>query len=215
MISENLLIFDLDGTLFCTESVTVPAVEEMCLAAGVPCPSADMICRFFGKPAADFHRWIQTVLPVEFISLLDEREIELIKKRGRLYPGVRQVMEQMHLKGFTMIICSNGTPRYVHEVVSATHIQSCFEALLMPQIIADTKSSMIRNYLSMHRYERVFIIGDRVEDVQAGIDNGIPVIGVLYGYGRGNELAGAAAIIDSISELPDRIDSFCQQPIGI
>ena len=47
------------------------------------------------------------------------------------------------------------------------------------------------------------MVGDRKHDVIGAAENGIPCIGVLYGYGLREELmeAGAAAIAADLSEL--------------
>ena len=47
------------------------------------------------------------------------------------------------------------------------------------------------------------MVGDRENDVRGARENGLPCIGVLYGYGSREELteAGAAKIADTVEEL--------------
>ena len=47
------------------------------------------------------------------------------------------------------------------------------------------------------------MVGDRRHDIEGGRENGLPAVGVTYGYGGRPELeaAGAAAIADSPAEL--------------
>ena len=47
------LIFDLDGTLFQAESVTVPAVQDTFLDAGLEVPRLELILDFIGLPMSD------------------------------------------------------------------------------------------------------------------------------------------------------------------
>ncbi len=51
---------------------------------------------------------------------------------------------------------------------------------------------------------RILMVGDRFHDVEGAKENGLPCIGVLYGYGSREELeqAGAAAICPDVRDLP-------------
>ena len=50
---------------------------------------------------------------------------------------------------------------------------------------------------------KAVMVGDRENDVRGARENGLPCIGVLYGYGSREELteAGAAKIADTVEEL--------------
>ena len=51
------------------------------------------------------------------------------------------------------------------------------------------------------------MVGDRAYDVKGALENGIPCIGVLYGYGSAEELeaAGAAALAAAPKDLADAV----------
>ena len=66
------LIFDLDGTLFVTDTVTVPAVQSSLRERNLPAPSRQEICSTFGRPAREFHAWLRTLCPEEGAQALLE-----------------------------------------------------------------------------------------------------------------------------------------------
>jgi phosphoglycolate phosphatase len=55
---------------------------------------------------------------------------------------------------------------------------------------------------------RAIMIGDRTLDIIGAANNGIPAIGVLYGYGGREELtsAGAKHLVTSPAEIPGYIN---------
>ena len=53
-----VLIFDLDGTLFHTETVIVPAVREAFALHGLAPPPDDEICSLIGRTWAEYEPWL-------------------------------------------------------------------------------------------------------------------------------------------------------------
>ncbi|MCD7715334.1 MAG: HAD hydrolase-like protein [Lachnospiraceae bacterium] len=55
--------------------------------------------------------------------------------------------------------------------------------------------------------DHILMVGDRSHDVAGAKENGLPCVGVLYGYGSREELeeAEAAAICTTVEDLPDVI----------
>ena len=58
-----ILIFDLDGTLFHTETVTVGAAREAFAAHGLAPPTDAEICSFIGRTSAEYNAWLRTLCP--------------------------------------------------------------------------------------------------------------------------------------------------------
>ena len=56
----------------------------------------------------------------------------------------------------------------------------------------------------------VMMVGDRKHDVIGAKENGIPCVGVLFGYGSREELleAGADALVESVKELGEVLSEF-------
>jgi len=60
-LRSALLIFDLDGTLFQTESATVPAVQHTFRDTGLEVQSTELILDFIGSPMSELAKWVQSV----------------------------------------------------------------------------------------------------------------------------------------------------------
>ena len=71
----------------------------------------------------------------------------------------------------------------------------------------EAKGDVIRHLLREHDLppERSVMVGDRSHDVAGARENGIPCVGVLYGYGSREELltAGAASLAATPAEVAD------------
>lgn len=54
------------------------------------------------------------------------------------------------------------------------------------------------------------MIGDRMTDMEGGVQNGVHTLGVTYGFGDNQELAdyGADYIVDSVTSIPDGVKYF-------
>lgn len=51
--------------------------------------------------------------------------------------------------------------------------------------------------------ERALLVGDRCHDIEGAHANGLPCLGVLYGYGSREELSAAEYIAGSVRELSE------------
>ena len=65
--------------------------------------------------------------------------------------------------------------------------------------------SYVLDQIGRGHLEEMVMVGDREHDVKGARENGLPCIGVLYGYGTRAELerAGAAAICPGVDRLPE------------
>ena len=89
---RGLVIWDLDGTLFQTELVSVAAAQGTFAAHGLAVPPATQILSFFGRPIGEWHAWLQAQCPPEragrFVEEVDRRELEMVRQAGQLFPGL-------------------------------------------------------------------------------------------------------------------------------
>jgi phosphoglycolate phosphatase-like HAD superfamily hydrolase len=203
---HGLLIFDLDGTLFRTQTVTLPAVQRSFKAFGLPVPPDDAVLYFVGRPVSAFHAWLREQCPPEqagaLIAAVDRTELELIPETGQLFPGVRETLEALRAAVDQMAICTNGPRAYVERVVMTQGLSPFFDAVRYRKSSADSKPRMVRELLERLPARPALVIGDRSDDVQAAHENGLPIIAAAYGYGAATELAQADAALASVYALP-------------
>ena len=204
MRKRGLLIFDLDGTLFQTDQVSIPAVQEALRHAGYAPPPGEEIAEFFGRPPADFYAWIHARYPgisPEVVASIDEWELCLVRDRGALYPGVGEMLAELRRQVSHMAICSNGPGPYVQEVVRSHGLAPFFDDIRHRLTDEDNKPVMVAELLARLPGRPAAVIGDRWDDIAAAHENGLLAIASAYGFGNTEEHAGADAVVRSPREI--------------
>ena len=192
MNQKRCVIFDLDGTLFDTSSVTVSAVQSVFINFELAVPAVSQIEAFIGKPQEAFHQWLLTLTQShnskKIIQAIDEMEMKYAVTNGTLYDGVLEVLNFCKKSKFVLAICSNGTPGYVVSVLNATGIESSFDLIRPRKSFSETKTEMTKEIIDSLGCIKGYFVGDRQEDMMAGKDNNMISIGAGYGFGSADEL---------------------------
>jgi len=202
----GLLIFDLDGTLFQTHAVSLPAVQEVFRSFDLPVPPAEKILSFFGRPGTEWQPWLRSQCPPEradaLVAAVDRREMEMIAERGQLYPGAREALEALREMVAQMAICTNGPHDYVETVLQSQSVAAFFDVVRYRRPDDQGKPQMVAELLERVVARPALVIGDRWDDIIAAHENGLRAIGAGYGYGSLEELGEADALAHEIGELP-------------
>ena len=216
MKTDALLIFDLDGTLFQTERVTVPAVQAAFAAYGLAPPTEEQVCFFFGKPVEDYEAWLARQCSPEtadeLVQYANALELQYIGERGCLYPGTLETLEMLRGNGYDLAICSNGPEPYVREVVRAHGLASFFPVVFARDTRYADKEEMVGLILEEARPARFAVVGDRSEDIEAAHLHGGQGIAAVYGFGNVEEWRGADAHVHSIREVPSCAERLFSTP---
>ncbi|GAB2723146.1 HAD family hydrolase [Paenibacillus thermoaerophilus] len=219
IVKPEAMIFDLDGTLFRTESILLRAyrrVFDTLRAEGLyagDVPPEERILSSLGMLLEQI--WYR-VMPeageaarrrADELLLLYEKE-ELEAGRGELYPGVAETLRELRARGVRLFIASNGLEAYVKDVPRVFGIAGLFEAMYSAgEYRTSSKVDLVRLLLERHDVRRAWMVGDRSSDVEAGKRNGLVVAGCLYaGFGRQEELDGADFLVGSFPELLERLE---------
>lgn len=202
--SGILVIFDLDGTLYRTETSFFPAVDLLFKAHRMTRQSAVRLEKFIGEPMHVFIEWIKSLeieaSEEELVHEFDMLEIEEVKRRGELYPGVKSVLSELSGKGATLGICSNGQARYIEAVLGYFKIRSFFSIISYPERRNQTKAVMLKEIKRRYAPRKAFMVGDRIHDIRGARSAGFISVGVEYGYGL-EEIQEADYIINALPEL--------------
>jgi phosphoglycolate phosphatase len=206
---RNTLLLDLDGTL----------VD--------PAPGIIGSCRYalekLGAPAADNAdlRWIiGPPLRASFSKLLGatgdaEAALQAYRERyaarglyeAEPYPAMMDVLKIRVRRGARLILCTSKPKVFAQRVVDHFGFAPFLSGVYGPELDGrfDDKGELIEHLLDRESLDpdEVCMVGDREHDVLAAARNGIPAVGVLWGYGSAAELeaAGAAILIQEPSEL--------------
>ncbi|MFC5529330.1 HAD-IA family hydrolase [Cohnella yongneupensis] len=208
------MIFDLDGTLFQTETLLEPVHRRLFAQLhaeglyGDVAPPIERLLGSLGMLLSDI--WMK-VMPdgspeaherANELMLQYEME-ELAGGVGQLYPGVAETLAELHERGVRLFIASNGLETYVKGVPDERGIGHLFEGKYSAgEFGTKSKVDLVRKLLDTYGVKSAWMVGDRSSDVAAGKENGLFVVGCDYaGFGREGELDGSDAVIGAFPEL--------------
>ncbi|TVY07460.1 HAD family hydrolase [Paenibacillus cremeus] len=210
------MIFDLDGTLFQTETLLLPAYHatfEQLRAEGLyegETPPEQAILSCLGMLLE--HIW-QNVMPESDVQahrradelLLKFQEEGLARGEGQLYDGVAEALRKLREQGVRLFIASNGLEAYVKGVIRLKGLEPLFEPdglYSAGEHQTRSKVDLVRMLLDKHGISSAWMVGDRSSDVEAGHANGLFVVGCDYaGFRKAGELDQADVRIASFEQL--------------
>ncbi len=202
MKKDFVVIFDLDGTLFKTREVVLPAVKNALEDAGLPPVDETKVISLLGEKTTEFCRQLAPDANDEQLSLFIERlgfhEMVFIQKYGVLFEGAENVLKHLKTEGYQTAICSNGSKDYVEFVLYSMDIMKYFDYVSCGEK-EKPKKDMIRNILDNLKVKNGVMVGDSNHDISGAAAVGIPSVGVSYGYG---DITDATYKINSEGELP-------------
>lgn len=214
LTKPEAMIFDMDGTLFMTETLLLPAYHRMFdqlreekLYMGET-PPEHVILGCLGMLLDDI--WKKVIPDASEAArqraneLLLELQLEdLQKHHSKLYPGVLETLTELNKRDVKLFVASNGLEHYVKGVARAHQIFPLFEALYSAgEYETASKVDLVKLLLDTHHIHNAWMVGDRSSDVEAGKKNGQTVIGCAYaGFGNGQELEGSDRLIADFTEL--------------
>lgn len=218
-VKPEAMIFDMDGTLFKTETLLIPVfhqvfdrLREEGLYTGAT-PPEERILSCLGMLLPDIWRRVipnhGEAVHRRADELLLEYELEGLQRLAtELYPQVPETLQQLGWRGVRLFVASNGLEHYVKGVAEAHRIFPLFEGIFSAgEYQTASKVDLVKLLLDKHGVSRAWMVGDRSSDVEAGKKNGLTVIGCAYaGFGDGDELAGSDVLIRSFEELVSLYD---------
>ncbi|MDF2937939.1 MAG: haloacid dehalogenase [Paenibacillaceae bacterium] len=208
------MIFDMDGTLFQTESLLIPAYhatfDEMRREGSYAeeTPDEGIIIGCLGMLLSEIWRRVLPNAGEEVRQRADELfmryELEYLEKGyGELYPGVEETLSKLKEAGIRLFVASNGLEDYVRGVARLKGIAPLFEELYSAgEFQTASKVDLVHLLLERHNVRHAWMVGDRSSDVEAGLKNSLTVIGCDYaGFGDGSELNGSHTRIRHFADL--------------
>lgn len=212
---KKYVLFDLDGTLTDSREGIINSVIYALDYFGIVVESRESLRPFLGPPLVDsmkkYYNFDQASA-----ELAVEKYREYFSEKGLLenqvYPGIPKLLERLQKEGYVLMVATSKPELYTNRILEHFDLTRYF-TFVGGATLDQTrvrKDDVIRYVLEqndlMDRKSEVVMVGDRSNDVQGAKDNGIEVIGVLYGYGDREELEGAGA--DHIAERAEDIRSF-------
>ncbi|MBI2355473.1 MAG: phosphoglycolate phosphatase [Deltaproteobacteria bacterium] len=210
-MTVNTALFDLDGTLVDSLDDLTEAVNHMLAAFGkAPLPPAS-VRRLVGKGTANL---VQRALGTEAhadiaqgLGLFLEFNTAHIADRSRLFPGVPETLEALAGSGIRMAIISNKQEALSRLILETLGIGRFFEAVCGGDTFPEMKPSplpllRVMENLGVNQKQAV-MVGDSINDIQAGRAAGITTIGCAWGYGGPEELLGAGRVANTCADVAE------------
>lgn len=193
MLTDQILLLDMDGTLVDTERDLAVSVNHTLVAMGHPPREQAEIKSFVGNGA--------TALLIKALASEEPHRVEAAKQiffqhyadhlldHSRIFPGWESVLDA----DISLVVATNKPERYAKAIVKGLGLESRFDLLVGGDTLAIRKpdvgvAAFIAKQLGVSA-ERFVMVGDGVPDGQLAKNAGIPFWAVRWGYGSIEELS--------------------------
>lgn len=111
---------------------------------------------------------------------------ENVCNKSRLYPNVRETLENLHNKGYLLAVVTNKPTKHVMPVLKAFQIEHFFVETLGGQSLPAIKPHPAPLYYLCGKFglypHEILFIGDSKNDILAAKAAGCQSVGLTYGY---------------------------------
>jgi phosphoglycolate phosphatase len=218
-LSTVPVIFDLDGTLVDPAGGITDGISAALTELGIRVPAPAQLDAMIGPKLRDSLMNIAGV-PAEHleqvIRLYRAYYLETGIVQGRLYPGIRKLVESYAAAGRPIAVATQKPEGLARIVLEHHGIAASFR--FIRGSAADEagnagpvgKTGIVAAALSDLRTQHAVMVGDRAQDVEGAMANGLDCIGVSWGFAPDGELheAGAVAIVHTTTDLVATIDGL-------
>lgn len=187
----DLIIFDLDGTVFDTAKTLLDSIVGTVKEAGLRALTKEELDTFIGPP-------ILTSLKGYYPDLSDEEIEELTTKyreyymnkemlKAELFPGMRDVFEKLKENGYKIALATYKLIKCVTPLFEKKDVAKYFDTLRGSTAEVGMRKPEIMtwaiNDCKVTDYDRICMVGDTEHDLRGAIELGVSFIGVNYGAG--------------------------------
>ncbi|HPT95080.1 MAG TPA: HAD hydrolase-like protein [Microbacteriaceae bacterium] len=207
------VLWDMDGTIVDASVGILRRLETTLAHFDLPAPQPDELSHWIGPPLPESFREHAGMTPsqaaeaVKFYRRLVRREPE--SGDARVYPGIAELIREVHAAGIPQAIASSKPETQVVELLESFGLTPFFSVATGATADEVTRTAKVDIVIEARRRlrdrgvetSRVVLIGDRHHDVEGGVAAGVPVIFVRWGFSRPGEEDGAIATVDDVEQL--------------
>jgi len=221
MTSLKLAVWDMDGTLIDSRRSIAHALAAAFEGEGLPAPSHDQSRRVVGLSLDEA---LRRLAPPEFTR---ERAAALSRRYKAafaahraspdfdepMFEGALATLTRLKRDGWLLAVATGKSRRGVRAAFDAHSLDGLFDAVAC----ADDGPGKPHPFMTREAMAavgatpgRTVVIGDSEHDIGMALAAGARAVGVSWGFGAREELAGAGAhvICDSFAELDRQFDTF-------
>lgn len=205
------ILFDLDGTLTDPKVGITRSVQIALARFGIEIADRDALLPYIGPPL------IGSFMRLHGLSHDDARRaVDYYREHfatiglyeNELYPGIDPLLGALHARGCALVLATSKPTVFAERILDHFGLSRYFDLVVGSNLdhTRVEKTEVIAHVLAEQRGlepARAVMVGDREHDVIGARNNGLPAIGVAYGYGTADELhaAGAFAVAHTVNEL--------------
>ena len=204
------VLFDLDGTLTDPAEGITNALMHAQRRLGRAVSPREQLFVFIGPPLIEMFmsEWGLTRAEADQ-ALVYYREHFSTKGlfENVPYPGIGDCLADLRAAGLRLFVATSKPEPLSLRILEHFELLQYFEAVAGSTLDEQRtkKGEVIAYALDTYHLDpaETVMVGDRKHDVEGARENGLPCIGVLYGYGSRAELtaAGAAALVADLQSL--------------
>lgn len=207
------ILFDLDGTLTDPKEGITKCVQYALKSFGIE-RECDELEEFIGPPLKEHF--------MEYASLNDAdgtKAVELYRERyapigifeNRIYDGILDMMEYLKSQGKILAVATSKPTVFSKQICDKFGISPYIDYLSGSELDGrnTNKADVIRNamdYLGASK-DNTIMVGDRIHDFLGAQKNGIPFVGVSYGYASDDEFAKVSS---PIAQTPEELKKILE-----
>ena len=218
----SLIVFDLDGTLVDSAPDLAHSIDQMLVRLGRSPAGLERVRGWIGngmpmlvKRALTGEQW-PSAEPAGFagaLTLYMDIYAENLSARTRLYEGARECLHELRQRGLLMACITNKHSRFTRPLLEQLGVAEYFDAIASADQFAKHKPDpepLLKTAEGLGVLpERSLMVGDSPADAEAARNAGFMLALVPYGYhgGKGVEALKPDLILESLAELPARVDA--------
>lgn len=197
------LLFDLDGTLTDSRRGIFNCFRHALTSHGLVMPPEDELLWCIGPP---FQQSLRKLIGPDAQNLFDsvllsyrERYASIGLFENEVYPDIVEALDDAQGKGHTLHVATSKAEVYSKRIITHFGLDGYFTSITGSELdgTRSDKAEIIAHILKREGTDpkQAIMIGDREHDMIGANKNGIPAIGVLWGYGTGKELMESGATL--------------------
>ncbi len=201
-------LFDLDGTITDPGIGITDSVMYALSKFGIKVEERSQLYRFIGPPLLDSFRDFYG-----FDKTKAEQAVSYYREYYRdkgiygcyVYDGIEMLLQTLRAKECHILLATSKPQPFARQILEHFNLSQYFDVLAGSDFenVRNTKAKVIAYALATFANnkgvteqeikESAVMVGDRFHDVKGANENGIPTIGVTFGYGSKEELVAAGA----------------------
>lgn len=189
-LKQNIILFDLDGTLTDSAEGVINACQYMQKKMGMQVWETADLKFIVGPPlmktfTEDFAMDRETA--EKALVIYREYYTTIGLYENKVYPGIKEMLEDLNAKGKRMAVATSKKEEMASTILEHFGIAKYFEVIGgdKREVGRDNKAKVIDYVLETMQAAKddVIMVGDRMFDIEGAHAIGIPCIAVEFGYG--------------------------------